>query len=85
MGHFGIIFESFWGHFRIFSGSFLGLFFGKFGVIYGTSLGNFGVFFELDSQIDCLCHIMEVSWSRVNDTSEISGSETGPVSDIYII
>ena len=39
------------------------------GIVKATS--SFGVFFELDSQIDCLCHIMEVSWSRVNDTSEI--------------
>ena len=39
------------------------------GIVKATS--SFGVFFEVDAQIDCLCHIMEVSWSRVNDTSEI--------------
>ena len=39
------------------------------GVVKATS--SFGVFFEVESQIDCLCHIVEVSWSRVTDCSEI--------------
>ena len=33
---------------------------------------NFGVFFDVNNgELDCLCHIMEISYSKINDPGEI--------------